>query len=98
MTSQLVSLAVLPKGKPFNKIPSEIALPKGSPASEVYQQLASQIGTSVHRVRVTKGSDGTLVPNDKEIPFIQTGLLDGSKIYVKDLGELDLDLSKAAYF
>ena len=88
MSTQPVTLFVQPKGKPFKNIPSEIALPKGAPASEIYQQLARRIGTSVHQVRVTKGSDGTLVPNEKEVPVLQTGLLDGSKIYVKDLGKL----------
>ena len=88
MASQTFGLEVLPKGKPFKNIPSEISLQKGASASEIYQQLAAQLGTSIHRVRVTKGSDGRLVPNDKEVPVSQTGLLDGSKIYVKDLGEL----------
>lgn len=88
MATQLLTLSVLPKGKPFKNIPSEIALPKAAPSSEIYQQLAAQINTSTYRVRVTKGSDGTLVPNDKEVPVLQTGLLDGSKIYVKDLGEI----------
>jgi very-long-chain enoyl-CoA reductase len=86
MASQLLTLSVLPKGKPLKKLPTEIALPKAAPASEIYQQIAAKSGVSVHRVRITKGSDGSVIPNDKATPVIDTGLLQGSKIIVKDLG------------
>lgn len=45
---------------------------------------------SVYRLRVTKGSDGQLVPNSKDVMISRTGLMNGSKVYVKDLGENDL--------
>ena len=86
MSTQSLTLSVQPKGKPFKNIPAEIEVPKAATTSEIYQQLATRIGTSVYRVRVTKGSDGSLIPNEKDVPVQQTGLLDGSKIYIKDLG------------
>ena len=86
MTTQVMTLSVLPRGKPIKHLPEETALPRAAPTSELYQTIAAASGTSIHRIRVTKGSDGQLVPNDKSIPLLQTGLLDGSKIYVKDLG------------
>ena len=87
MATQMISLAVLPRGKPIKTLPEEAALPRAAPASQIYQTLAAKSGTSIHRIRVTKGSDGQLVPNDKDVSILQTGLLDGSKIYVKDLGK-----------
>ena len=86
MATQAISLVVLPRGKPIRNLPNEVPLPRAAPASEIYQRVAAASGTSVHRIRVTKGSDGQLVPNDKSVPILHTGLLDGSKIYVKDLG------------
>jgi very-long-chain enoyl-CoA reductase len=88
MATQLLTLTVLPRGKPIRNLPEETALPRAAPASEIYQTLAKKTGTSVHRIRVTKGSDGQVVPNDKDIPINETGLLDGSKIFVKDLGNV----------
>jgi len=40
----------------------------------------------VHRLRITKGSDGSLVPNDKNTTIESTGLRNGSNVTVKDLG------------
>jgi very-long-chain enoyl-CoA reductase len=87
MANQVMNLVVLPRGKPIKSLPGEIPLPRGAPVSEIYQRLAAESGLSVDRIRVTKGSDGQLVPNTKDTPILSTGLLDGSKIYVKDLGE-----------
>ena len=77
---------VLPRGKPVKNLPREVNLARASTASELYQQLATSAGTSVHRLRVTKGSDGQLIPNSKDVSISQTGLMGDSKIYVKDLG------------
>ena len=86
MASQLTNLSVFPRGKPIKGLPEELALPKGAPTSEIYQQLASISKSSIHRLRVTKASDNQAVPNSKDTPIAQTGLLGGSKIYVKDMG------------
>jgi len=40
----------------------------------------------VHRLRITKGSDGSLVPNDKNTTIESTGLRNDSNVMVKDLG------------
>ena len=92
MATQMMTLEILPRGKPIQRLPSETAMPRAAPASQVYSALATITGLSVNRIRVTKGSDGQLVPNDKLVPLQQTGLLDGSKIYVKDLGETQFSL------
>ena len=86
MATQVLSLTVYPRGKPLSGLPGETSLPRAAPASEIYQKLAAASGASIHRIRVTKGSDGQLVPNSTDVSILQTGLLDGSKIFVKDLG------------
>ena len=73
-------------GKPVKKLPEEISLPNNGPTSELYNRLAFQAGTSIHRLRITKGSDGSIVPNNKDISVNSTGLREQSTIYVKDLG------------
>ena len=85
-TSKHISLVVLPRGKPISSLPPGMKLPPQAPASDLYNDLAAASGTSIHRLRITKGSDGQLIPNTKEFTVGSTGLLDGSKIYVKDLG------------
>lgn len=73
-------------GKPVKKLPEEVSLPANGPTSELYNQLALEAGTSIHRLRVTKGSDGTFVPNSKDLSINSTGLREQSTIYVKDQG------------
>ncbi len=87
MATQKLTLSVLPRGKPFKNLPTDISLSNSAPTSDIYQQLAQATGQSIHRIRITKGSDSQLVSNSTDIRLEQTGLLDGSKIYVKDLGK-----------
>lgn len=73
-------------GKPVTKLPEELPLPSTATSSDLYTQLAASSRTSIHRLRITKGSDGTHIPNIASLPISETGLRDGSTIYVKDLG------------
>lgn len=73
-------------GKPVKKLPEEVSLPTNGPTSELYNQLALKAGTTINRIRVTKGSDGSFVPNSKDLSINSTGLREQSTIYVKDLG------------
>lgn len=54
--------------------------------ADLYEALSKQTRFSVHQLRVTKGSDGTVIPNAKDASVHSTGLRDQSTIYVKDLG------------
>ena len=76
-------------GKPVKKLPEEVSVPSSGLASDLYKQIASKANTSIHRLRVTKGSDGALIPNNKDLVLSSTGLRDQSTIYVKDLGTLN---------
>ncbi|KAL8821634.1 MAG: hypothetical protein Q9223_000377 [Gallowayella weberi] len=86
MASKTLTFSVRPRGKPLNKLPEELSLSATSTSSDLYSQLASSSKTSIHRLRITKGSDGSLIPNTASLPVSDTGLRDGSSIYVKDLG------------
>jgi very-long-chain enoyl-CoA reductase len=73
-------------GKPIKNLPEETSLDLNVPASELYHRLAAELGLSTHQLRITKGSDGTVVPNLKDVTIGQTGLRAQSVIYVKNLG------------
>ena len=92
MASKDVTLVVLPRGKPIRNLPTDVTLPRAGTGAELYQQLATSAGTSIHRLRVTKGNDGSLIPNSRDTSISQTGLMGDSKIYVKDLGNTRLML------
>lgn len=70
----------------MKKLPEEITVSATSPTADIYQQLARQAHTTIHRLRVSKGSDGTFIPNTKDLLVNVTGLRQQSTIYVKDLG------------
>jgi hypothetical protein len=73
-------------GKPIRKLPKELKVSASAAASDLYKTLAQKSGLSIHRLRVTKGSDGSVVPNGSE-KIHSTGLRSQSIIYVKDLGK-----------
>ncbi|KAI9838714.1 MAG: 3-oxo-5a-steroid 4- dehydrogenase [Thelocarpon superellum] len=80
------SLTLWTTGKPIKKLPEESNVISSASTSELYQRVAAQSGLSIHRLKITKGSDGSAVPNSKTVSIVHTGLRDHSVIYVKDLG------------
>lgn len=85
-------------GKPVKKLPEEVAITAGGTSSELYNTLAAHAGISVHRLRVTKGSDGALVLNREDLQLESTGLREQSTIYAKDLGMWALSLYLPALY
>ncbi|TKA62849.1 hypothetical protein B0A49_11569, partial [Cryomyces minteri] len=85
-TLQPVTLLVRPRGKPIRNLPEAASLTLLSSTADLYQRLAAQSGCSVHRLRIIKGSDGSGLPNSKDVTIDRTGLRDQSTVYVKDLG------------
>ena len=73
-------------GKPIKKLPKEIQISPNAPAQDIYTALAAASGFSIHRLRITKGSDRSVVPNSKETKIDDTGLKERSVVHVKDLG------------
>ncbi|KAL9625812.1 MAG: hypothetical protein Q9160_000132 [Pyrenula sp. 1 TL-2023] len=86
MSSQRFTLRVQPRGKPIPRLPEDLPIASGSAAEEIYNQLAQSSRLSAHRLRITKGSDGSVLPNVADKTIQATGLRDQSTIYVKDLG------------
>ncbi|PNS16768.1 hypothetical protein CAC42_4732 [Sphaceloma murrayae] len=86
MASKPVTLLVEPRGKPIKKLPQETSSYLQASTADLYHRLAAEAGVSPDRIRITKGSDGTLVPNAKDFTVERTGLRNKSVVYVKDLG------------
>ncbi|CAI7580540.1 unnamed protein product [Penicillium palitans] len=86
MAAGKVTLVVQPRGKPIKKLPKEIEIPLNASSEELHTALSAASGCSVHRMRITKGSDHSVVPNSINTTIEDTGMRNSSVIYVKDLG------------
>ncbi|KAJ5101658.1 3-oxo-5-alpha-steroid 4-dehydrogenase C-terminal [Penicillium alfredii] len=86
MASTNVTLTVEPRGKPIRNLPAEIEIALTASGEELHTALAEASATSVHRLRITKGSDRSVVPNSTRTTIQDTGLRESSVIHVKDLG------------
>jgi very-long-chain enoyl-CoA reductase len=73
-------------GRPINGLPETISVPSDASTSQIFQEIANASKFSIHRLRVTKGSDGTPIPSTRDVTVHQTGLRNKSAIDVKDLG------------
>ncbi|KAK7524989.1 3-oxo-5-alpha-steroid 4-dehydrogenase-domain-containing protein [Phyllosticta citriasiana] len=84
--AEAISLVVQPRGKPVKKLPADTTVALTDSTAELYKRLAAATGLSVHRLRLAKGSDGSVIPNSPKITISETGLRQRSNITVKDLG------------
>lgn len=75
-----------PSGKPIRTLPETVNLGPDATTAQLYAQLSQQTKFSIHQLRVTKGSDGSVVANSPGASVYSTGLRDQSTVYVKDLG------------
>lgn len=67
-------------------MPDTLTVDPATSAEALYKEIAKQSRYSVHQLRITKGSDGSVINNAKDITIHSTGVRDQSTIYVKDLG------------
>lgn len=86
MASKPISLVVEPRGRPIGKLPKETTTYLQASTADLYNRLAAEANITPHRLRLTKGSDGSVVPNAKDFTIERTGLRNQSVVYVKDLG------------
>lgn len=92
-------------GKPVSrKLPPTITAYLQGNTHDLYHRIAAEAGVSVHRLRLTNQTDGSLIPNAKDYTVERTGLKSDSTVLVKDLGEhflaihtLSLSLSSTQY-
>lgn len=78
-------LTIFP-GKPIKALPETLEFGLDATAADLYAELSARTTLPVYQLRVTKGSDGSVVNNSKDVSVHSTGLRDQSMIYVKDLG------------
>jgi very-long-chain enoyl-CoA reductase len=80
-----------PLGRPIRKLPSSIEIDLATCTTEsLYTRLSATTGLSCDRLRLTKGSDGSVIAvkkdSGKDVMVEELGLLKDSVIFVKDLG------------
>ena len=75
-----------PPGRPIKNLPESINVSADASASQIFEEIAKASRFSIHRLRVTKGSDGSPIPNTKDVTVHDTGLRNKSAVDVKDLG------------
>ena len=73
-------------GKPIKGLPEEIAIDPKDSVAGLYKKIAASSKSSIHRLKITKGSDGSAIPISGALTIEQTGLRNKSTIDVKDLG------------
>jgi hypothetical protein len=73
-------------GNPIPRLPPDISIALNASGTKLYSTLSQQSKLSVNRLRITKGSDGSLIPNSDNVTIYDIGLRSQSTLYVKDLG------------
>jgi very-long-chain enoyl-CoA reductase len=84
--SSSIARLTAPPGRPIKGLPETITVDSDAPASQIFQKIASISKFSIHRLRITKGSDSSAIPNAGGVTVHQTGLRNKSAVDVKDLG------------
>lgn len=77
-------------GNPIKTLPIEIVVSTSDSCADLYSKISRSTNCSEHRFRITKGSDGSFLPNQKDTAIERTGLKDQSWISVKDQGLFSL--------
>jgi len=81
-----LTLIVRPRGKPIRGLPEEIVIDPKDSVAGLYKKIAASSKSSIHRLKINKGSDGSAIPISGVLTVEQTGLRNKSTIDVKDLG------------
>lgn len=76
-----------PAGKPIRNLPKETYVRPSDSGKDVYERIAAKARTDINRLRITKSSDGSVIPNDGKVTVDSLLLDEGTSIFVKDLGE-----------
>jgi very-long-chain enoyl-CoA reductase len=77
---------LLHPGRPIKNLPETIDVSSDATVSQIYEEIAKASKFSIHRLRVTKGSDGSAIPNGADMTVHDTGVRNKSAVDVKDLG------------
>ena len=74
-------------GNLIPRLPPNISIALNASGAKLYSTLSQQSKLSVNRLRITKGSDGSSIPNSDNVIIYDIGLRNQSTLYVKDLGQ-----------
>jgi very-long-chain enoyl-CoA reductase len=77
-------------GRPIKNLPDTVTVSSDASTSQIFEEIAKASKFSIHRLRVTKGSDGTPIKNVGDVTVHDTGLRNKSAVDVKDLGTIHL--------
>ncbi|KAF1916774.1 3-oxo-5-alpha-steroid 4-dehydrogenase-domain-containing protein [Ampelomyces quisqualis] len=72
--------------RPIKNLPESVNVSPDATTAEIYEEIAKASKFSIHRLRVTKGSDGSAIPNGGDMTVHDTGVRNKSAVDVKDLG------------
>ncbi|KAE8378299.1 3-oxo-5-alpha-steroid 4-dehydrogenase-domain-containing protein [Aspergillus bertholletiae] len=86
MTPATIAVVIHPRGKPIQSLPREVQIALNASTEELYTSLAEATALSIHRLRITNGSDCRLIPNSRKFTIKEVGVKNKSRINVKDLG------------
>ena len=73
-------------GRPIKNLPEETYVRLEDTAHDLYLRIAAKSRFPINRLRITKASDGSTVPNARDVTVEDAGLFEQSSIFVKDLG------------
>ncbi|KAF8473466.1 synaptic glycoprotein SC2 [Kalaharituber pfeilii] len=73
-----VTIQLKSRGRPIKRLPSSVDVNPNAPVSELASKISSATGLSVHRLRLTKASDGSVLTS--------LNLENQTTVNVKDLG------------
>lgn len=84
-------------GRPLKNLPETLDFDLSTASTTaLYEQIAKHTRLNQNRLRITKGSDGRPVSlkrdDGKLVTIEETGLRNGSQIFVKDLGRFTTGL------
>ncbi|KAH7075935.1 3-oxo-5-alpha-steroid 4-dehydrogenase-domain-containing protein [Paraphoma chrysanthemicola] len=86
MSATTITLVVRPRGRPIKNLPESVTVSPDASAAQIYEAIAKAARFDIHRLRVTKGSDGSAIPNGADMTVHDTGIRNKSAVDVKDLG------------
>ncbi|KAL7269642.1 Very-long-chain enoyl-CoA reductase [Rhizina undulata] len=87
----MVTIFIKSRGHPIKRLPETVELDlEKNTTEDLYAIIVQKTGLDRNRLRITKSSDGSVLPtkrdDGKDVMLEDTGLMDESVVFVKDLG------------
>ncbi|KAF9890775.1 3-oxo-5a-steroid 4- dehydrogenase [Aspergillus nanangensis] len=82
----VITIYIRPRGPPIQTLPREIRIACNASTEQLYHSLAKTSAFSLNRLRLTTGTNHSLIPNSKKLTLDEARLTDMSTVHAKDLG------------